>query len=430
MPVQRAPNGRLVRGGTGLDLIAGTAGSTIKTVWEDNVTKTVLKTITLGLGLLLASTSLSSAFEEGKLLIWINGDKGFTGLQALGDKFKAELGVDVVVEHPEAVTDKFQQAAATGAGPDIFIWAHDRFGEWAAGGLIQPVEPSQAVRDGIFDFAWDAVTFDGKTWGYPLAVEAVGLIYNKDLVPTPPATMEEIAALSLPADVKPILWDYNNTYFTFPLLMANGGYAFKKDDATGSYDPKDTGVANDGAKAGAGVLRKLIDDGVMPSGVDYGVMDAAINKGEVAMVINGPWAWANLKTSNINFGVAPIPSVSGQPSKSFVGVLAANVNAATPNKDLAIEFIENYLVTDDGLKTINDDVPLGAVADASFAETLASDANVAATLANAQAGVPMPSTPAMGKFWAAMDPALASITDKSATVEQALDDAATRILAD
>ena len=393
------------------------------------MTKTVVKSLALGLGLLLASTSLSAAFEDGKLLIWINGDKGFTGLQALGDKFKAELGIDVVVEHPEAVTDKFQQAAATGAGPDIFIWAHDRFGEWSAGGLIQPVVPSQAVKDGIFDFAWDAVTFDGRTWGYPLAVEAVGLIYNKDLVPTPPATMEEIAALKLPAGVKPILWDYNNTYFTFPLLMANGGYAFKKDATTGSYDPKDTGVADAGAKTGAALLRKLIDDGVMPSGVDYGVMDAAINKGEVAMVINGPWAWSNLMTSKINFGVAPIPSVNGQPSKSFVGVLAANINAATPNKDLAVEFIENYLTTDEGLKMINDDVPLGAVADKSFAETLAGDANVAATLANAQAGVAMPSTPAMGKFWAAMGPALASITDKSATVDKALDDAAARILA-
>lgn len=406
------------------------AGRKNNTVWEDNLTKTALKTLALGLGLLLASTSISSAFEEGKLVVWINGDKGFTGLEALGAKFTEELGVEVVVEHPEAVTDKFQQSAATGDGPDIFIWAHDRFGEWAAGGLIQPVEPSQDVRDGIFDFAWDAVTFDGKTWGYPLAVEAVGLIYNKDLVATPPATMEEIAALSLPDGVAPILWDYNNTYFTFPLLMANGGYAFKKDEATGSYDPKDTGVNNEGAKTGAALLRKMIDDGVMPSGVDYGVMDAAINKGEVAMVINGPWAWSNLATSGINFGVAPIPSVNGQPSKSFVGVLAANINAATPNKDLAVEFIENYLVTDEGLKMINDDVPLGAVADESFAETLAGDANVAATLANAQAGVAMPSTPAMGKFWAAMGPALASITDKSATVDQALDDAATRILAE
>ena len=391
--------------------------------------KSTIKTIALGAAILLASTSLSSAFEEGKLLIWINGDKGFNGLQAIGDKFKEELGIEVVVEHPESVTDKFQQSAATGDGPDIFIWAHDRFGEWAAAGLIAPVEPSAEVKDGIFDFAWDAVSFDGKTWGYPIAVEAVGLIYNKDLVPTPPATFEEIASMKLPDGVKPILWDYNNTYFTMPMLMANGGFAFEK-NAEGSYDASVTGVNNEGAKKGAAVLRKLIDDGIMPSGVDYGVMDAAINKGEVAMVINGPWAWANLKTSGINFAVAPIPSIDGQPSKSFVGVMGATVNAATPNKDLAIEFIDNYLLADEGLMTINDDVPLGAVTDKTFAETLSGDVNVAATLANAQNGIPMPTTPAMGKFWAAMGPALTNITSKAQTVDEALDDAAKRILAE
>ncbi len=380
------------------------------------------------MAVLIASTSLTFALEEGKLLVWINGDKGYDGLQALGDKFTEELGIEVVVEHPESVTDKFQQSAAAGDGPDIFIWAHDRFGEWAAGGLIAPVDPSDETRDAIFDFAWDAMTFDGKTWGYPIAVEAVGLIYNKDLVATPPATFEEIADMELPEGVGAIMWDYNNTYFSMPLLMANGGYAFRKVD--GSYDPDDTGVNNEGAIMGATMIKSLIDEGVMPAGVDYGVMDAAINKGEVAMVINGPWAWSNLEDSGINFGVAPIPSINGNPSKSFVGVLGATINAASPNADLAKEFIEGYLLSDEGLKMINDDVPLGAVADKSFAESLAGDANVAATLANAQSGIPMPSTPAMGKFWGAMGPALQNITGGQQSVEDALNDAAERILAD
>jgi maltose/maltodextrin transport system substrate-binding protein len=113
-----------------------------------------LARLAVATALLLTSTSLSAAFEEGSLLVWINGDKGYNGLQAIGDRFTEELGIEVVVEHPEAVTDKFQQSAATGDGPDIFIWAHDRFGEWAAAGLIAPVDPSAEVRDGIFDFAW------------------------------------------------------------------------------------------------------------------------------------------------------------------------------------------------------------------------------------------------------------------------------------
>src|SRR6185503_859838 len=81
---------------------------------EDRLMKTAIKTLAVMSAMFMASTSTSFAFEEGKLLIWINGDKGFNGLQAVGDKFKADLGIDVVVEHPESVTEKFQQSAATG----------------------------------------------------------------------------------------------------------------------------------------------------------------------------------------------------------------------------------------------------------------------------------------------------------------------------
>lgn len=388
-----------------------------------------ITTFAAGAALLLASTSMSLAFENGKLLIWVNGDKPYTALQALGDKFKAELGVDVTVEHPESFEDKFQQSAASASGPDIILHAHDRFGEWAASGLIQPIEPSQETKDKTIEVGWDAVTFDNKVWGYPLSVEAVALIYNKDLVPTPPKTFEEIKDLKLPAGVKPILWDYNNTYFTMPLLMANGGFAFEK-NAEGTYDAKVTGVNNEGARQGAQVLRDMIDAGTMPSGVDYNVMDAALNKGEVAMVINGPWAWANLKTSNIDFGVAPIPSIGGKPAPAFVGVQAFAINAASPNKDLAAEFIENYVLTEEGLAALDKDTPIGAATLKTYAETQKSDANIAATLSNAEAGVPMPATPAMGKFWAAMGPALTNITSKAQDVNTALDDAAKRILAE
>jgi len=325
--------------------------------------KTILKSISVK-AILLSSASAATAFEDGKLVVWMGGGKGDANLQAVGDKFAAELGVDVVVEVVDpGLTDKFQQAAATGDGPDIVLWAHDRFGEWAAGGLISPVSPSADFRAGVLDSAWDAVDAGGKTWGYPVSVEAVGLIYNSDLVSEPPKTFEELGAMALPEGVSPILWDYNNTYFTMPMLMAGGGYAFKKVD--GSFDGKDTGVNNKGAIAGATVLRSLFDDGVLPAGVDYGIMDGAMAKGETAMVINGPWSWGGYVDAGINIAVAPIPSVNGKPSPAFLGVYSAAINAASPNQDLAVEFIENYMLTDDGLATWNAQSALGALADKS-----------------------------------------------------------------
>ncbi|NBT31693.1 MAG: maltose/maltodextrin ABC transporter substrate-binding protein MalE, partial [Rhodobacteraceae bacterium] len=300
---------------------------------------------------------------------------------------------------------------------------HDRFGEWASGGLIAPVQPAAAWSDGVLDSTMDAVSFDGAIWGYPVSVEAVHLIYNTDLIDTPPASFEEL--ISMDFDGQKILWDYNNTYFTMPLLMANGGFAFEKVD--GSYDGSTTGVNNEGAVAGAQMLDRLIEEGVMPAGVDYGVMDGAMNKGDVAMVLNGPWAWPGLKDSGINFAVAPIPTVNGADAMPFLGVQALAVNAATPNADLAVELLENYLLTDDGLATWNAGGALGALADISAAAAQ-DDANIAGMLDVAATGVPMPSNPEMGAFWAAMGPALTNITSGAQEPEAALNDAAARIL--
>jgi maltose/maltodextrin transport system substrate-binding protein len=387
--------------------------------------KTTLKLV---LAALLASTAGGAmALEEGTLTVWTGANRDHDSLKKVIEKFTADTGVAVKLElvDPE-LPAKFQQAASTGDGPDIVLWAHDRFGEWAAAGLIQPVAPAAAVSEGILPSAMDAVSQGGKVWGYPVAVEAVGLIYNKKLVATPPANFEDIAGLTVEGNVTRIMWDYNNTYFTMPMLMANGGFAFQKVD--GVYDGKTTGVNNEGARAGADMLKRLIDDGVMPKGVDYGIMDGAMAKGETAMVINGPWSWGNYKTAGIDFGVAPIPAVNGKPSPSFLGVQALALNAATKNKDLAVEFIENYILTDEGLNTWNANGGLGALADIS-AGAAQSDPNIQATLANAASGVPMPSNPEMGAFWSAMQPALTNITTGSAPVGAALDDAAKRILA-
>ncbi|MEL6293768.1 MAG: maltose/maltodextrin ABC transporter substrate-binding protein MalE [Pseudomonadota bacterium] len=378
------------------------------------------------LALLLTTAAPAIALEDGKILIWTGDNRDRDALLEAVQPFVDDLGIEVAVEIVDPdLPQKFQQAAATGDGPDIVLWAHDRFGEWASGGLIAPVQPSATWSEDILPAAMDALQFDGKTWGYPLAVEAVTLIYNKDIIETPPASFEEIKDLDI--DGQKILWDYNNTYFTMPMLMAGGGYAFQKVD--GSYDGSTTGVNTDGAVAGAEVLKSLFDDGVMPQGVDYGVMDGAMNNGEVAMVLNGPWSWAAFEASEINIGVAPIPTVNGQVSPPFLGVQALGINAASPNTDLAVELIENYLATDEGLAIWNAKNGLGALADASAA-VAQNNPLVTDMLAVAANGVPMPSNPEMGAFWAAMAPALTNITSGAAAPADALNDAATRILSD
>ena len=370
--------------------------------------------------------------DKGTLTVWINGDKAYNGLTEVGKRFEKATGVKVVVEHPQDAPAKFQQAAAAGKGPDVMIWAHDRAGEWVAAGLVEPVTPKPKFTAQFEKVGWDAFTFGGKVWGYPLAVESIGLIYNKALVPTPPKTFEEIFALDKELQKKggkhAILWDYNNTYFTFPLLAANGGYPFGR-NPKGDYVATDIGVNNAGAVQGAEMITKLIAEGVMPKGATYSSMEAAMNKGDVAMMISGPWAWANLKKAKIDFGVAPIPSIGGKPAKAFIGVQGAMINKASTNKQLAVELIENYILTTDGLKTMDTDVSLGVTPHKDFYKTRAADPLIAATMQNVKTGNLMPSLPEMNKLWSSMESAMGNITQGRQKPKEALDAAAARIKA-
>ncbi|HEX2687213.1 MAG TPA: maltose/maltodextrin ABC transporter substrate-binding protein MalE [Kofleriaceae bacterium] len=377
----------------------------------------------------LSFAAASARADDKTLTIWINGDKAYNGLAKVGEKFTKDTGVKVVVEHPDDAPGKFQTAASAKSGPDVIVWAHDRAGEWVTAGLIEPVNPKPKFVGQFDKVGWDAFTIDGKVWGYPLSIEAVGLIYNKALVPKPPASFEEILPLDkkLAANGKhAILWDYTNTYFTFPLLAANGGYPFAR-TAKGDYNAKDIGVNNAGAIQGAEMLAKLIEAGVMPKGADYAAMTAAMSKGAVAMMISGAWEWENMRKNKIDFGVAPIPSIGGKPAKSFIGVQGAMINRASKNKQIAVEFLENYLLTMDGLKTLDSDVSLGVTAHKDFYKTRASDPLIAATMQNIRTGLIMPVNPEMGKFWSSMKSALENITLGRQKPKEGLDAAAQRI---
>jgi maltose/maltodextrin transport system substrate-binding protein len=366
-----------------------------------------------------------------RLLVWINGDKGYNGLQKVGDAFAQVSGVQVVVQHPEGAPDKFQAAAGAGKGPDIFCWPHDRVGEWAKSGLVVPIKPRRRIRDEIEASAWQAFTYQGRIWGYPIAIEAIGLIYNKALVPVPPASFEEVIALDRQLAAqgrKAILWDYNKSFFTWPMIAGPGGYVFGR-DAKGNYDPRDVGVNNAGALQGAQMLERLIREGVMPKGARYAEMEGEFNRGRVAMMITGPWAWDNVVKSGIDFGVGPVPAVGGKPAKPFVGVLGCMITAPSKLKDIAREFLENHLLRVQGLKTVAADVPLGTPANKAYFAELAGDPHIRATMENARAGEPIPNIPETGRFFPAMDAALEAITNGRQAPKAALDGAAARMLA-
>lgn len=372
-----------------------------------------------------------AAFNDKAITIWVPSDKGYRGINQVGQHFEQVTGVKVNVQHPDNIEVKFPQIAATtsSGGPDIILFAHDRFGDYAQAGLLSVISPQSDFKSKFEGFTWEALRYKGKYYGYPIATEALSLIYNKDLITKPMTNWEDVFALDKvlsATNKKAIMWDIQSPYFTWPILAANGSYAFKA--IANGYDINDVGVNNDGAKASMLFVKSLIDQEIISADCDYRNAESAFIHGKVAMTINGPWSWANLDKSGVNYGLAVLPKLNGQPSRPFIGVLSAGISTNSPNEYLAKEFIERYLLTDAGLRLMNTDVPIGAPALKSFAKELSSDSRVVATIKNARAGETMPNIPQMMPFWYGLQSAIINVISGRQSINDALSTLEKRML--
>ena len=368
------------------------------------------------------------AWTNGELSIWLDPDRGHA-LQPIIQKFESDSGIKVTLESPENRTDNFAMAVQVGKGPDIVVWAHDTVGEWADAGIIAPIEVSQELRNKFLPKAWEAVVHRDSIWGYPIALETVSLIYNKTLLDgPPPAQLSELVALDAQIKKKhleatAILWDYNSSYYSWGILASAGGYVFGKKGK--DYDPQDIGVATPGAIAGLSEIISLIRAGVLPKSVTYSAVEELMARGKLAMMISGPWAWPNLIKSGIDFGLAPVPGVDGHPGRPFVGVSVAYLNRSSPNQDLAKEFLEHYMLSEEGLTAMNHGKPLGIPALISLEEAMVkNDPLLHQFNVCVDAGEVMPNIPQMGRFFSSVGTALQIATTGKATPEAALKEAA------
>jgi maltose/maltodextrin transport system substrate-binding protein len=184
------------------------------------------------------------------------------------------------------------------------------------------------------------------------------------------------------------------------------------------------GVATDGCIEGLSKIIDLIHAGILPKSVSYSAVEELMARDKLAMMISGPWAWSNLSRRGINFGVAPVPGVKGRPGRPFVGVMVAYVNRSSPNRDLVKEFLEHYLLTEEGLTAVNRGKPLGIPALISSYNKMTQDnARLQQLKTSVDYGEVMPNVPQMSRFFSAMGAALQIATEGRASAQASLRDA-------
>jgi maltose-binding protein MalE len=376
------------------------------------------------------------AAEEGTLTLWVDETR-FPIMQSLGEEFTTATGVPVAVYQVGFgdIRDRLQLYGPTGEGPDVIIGAHDWLGQLATNGLVEPLDLS-AVSANIDPTALSAFTYDtgegGQVYGLPYAAEAIALYYNTDMIETPPTTWDELMTMAtdLQADAdlgleQAFVIPEKDPYHTYPMLTANGGYIFGKND-DGTYNPEDVGLDSEGGLAYGQMLTDMVDGGLLRAGVNYDTMIQLFSTSKSAMFITGPWALTQIRDSGIPFAVAPLPDGS-ETARPFVGVQGFMVSADAKNKLLAETFLSEYVATDETMQALFDADPRpstwGPVADAT------EDTDVQAFITSAGNGDPLPAIPEMSAVWTDWTDALDLIFTGAQDSDSALTDAAESIRA-
>ncbi|MBU9828012.1 MULTISPECIES: extracellular solute-binding protein [Rahnella] len=300
--------------------------------------------------LVLMSLSLSSQAvraAEGQLLIWEDIKKS-SGISDAVKDFEKENNVKVVVqETPYAQqTEKLRLDGPAGIGPDVVVIPNDQLGTAVVQGLLAPLNLDKTFLASFTPPALNAFQLKGQTYGVPKAVETLVLIYNKDLLPQAPATLDEYYTFSKAERAKGkygLLAKFDEVYYAYGAMASMGGYIFGK-DAKGEINVEDIGLNKPGSIEAITYLKKFYADGLFPAGIvgDNGLnaIDSLFTEKKAAAVITGPWAFQPYEAAGIHYGVKALPLLpNGKPMSSFLGVKGYAVSTYSKQKPLAEKFI-------------------------------------------------------------------------------------------
>lgn len=328
----------------------------------------------------------------------------------------------------DAYADKITAAIPRGHGPDLFIFAHDRIGDWADNKIIEPisfwVNPKLLGR--FFPKTLKVLVYKNALYGLPLAFKSLALFYNKALVKTPPKTTRDLLATAKKLTNRSskqygLVYQAGDFYYHAPWLHGFGGRVFTKGKP--SLNSKAAIQSFQFAQSLA-LKHKLL-----PKEPNSHLVSSLFNRGKAAMVINGPWFRGEIK-AGLKYGVVPLPTVSstGKAAAPFLTSEAVFLSKKSKHKKLAFGFVK-YLTA---FKSAMTRLTIGKqpVANRKAHATAAAkkDAIVRAFRAQLKTAIPMSNSPEMRMVWDPALNALGAILRNQATASKALEEAQKKVV--
>lgn len=250
----------------------------------------------------------------------------------------------------DAFGDKITAAIPRNKGPDLFIFAQDRLGDWAASEVIEPIDfwLDDDLVSAFLPPTLEALTYDDAVYGLPIAFKMIALIYNKKLVPEAPKTTDEMIKIGKKlTDVKKktfgLAYENANFWFHGMWFQGFGGRVFD-----GRGQPQLDSEASIKALQFAQDLSH--NSGIMPEEVSATLVNTLFNRSQVGMVVSGPWFLAEV-APGIDYGVAPLPVISSnqQKPRPFLTAEGVIMSAKSKNKKAAFEVMKYLTSKETGL---------------------------------------------------------------------------------
>ncbi len=394
------------------------------------------KILAMVLSACMVMTPMTCAAEEAgdSITVWCNPEcEEF--MKKMAEEHQAETGVEVLVTGIDMVDGDYKHTidGPAGIGPDILYGPHNDVGDKSAQGLFAPIEISEETRALINEAALDACTYEDNLYLVPDTMGTSLLIYNKDLVETPPATWDEM--VEIVNDPKfdnggdgslGLLWSLGNCYYSAGVLFACGGYVFGNDNT----DPSDIGLNNEGAVEGAGYVQQLF--GMMPAGMAdrnsaEDLMLGLFCEGKVGMMVNGTGVIPSIEEAGINYGIAKMFAMpNGEVVKNYSGFNGMALSGFSEKADLAIPFME-FVVQNEHAEdffTMTGHIPTNQ----NFLDTKSEDNEIIKAF-NEQIGycVPMVKIPEGNQTWDPLHAAMGALASADADPQAVMDTAVEQV---
>lgn len=325
----------------------------------------------LVIALLVVSFGIVRGQDRPTISVWFDANNpGCTApLITEGYNSMSETSLVEIVDQPNS-WEVTRTAVTGGAGPDVVISPGPSFVyEMAAANLILPLEDYAAEwgwNDSFVPWALSLGEVDGTLYSLPNELETLILYYNKTLFEQngweAPTTVDELMALSeeiAAAGIVPFAhgnadWRPANEWFVGEFINHVAGPEAVYEALTGARPWTD-----DAFVEAIDVLNNMQSNGWFFGGLElYYTADeptrmAALGAGEAAMNIEGTWRFSTIgdyfgeAAGNTNeWDWVPVPSSTGD-AIFDIGIGSTwSINAASPNPDLAAEFL-TYLFSPD-----------------------------------------------------------------------------------